>query len=337
MVTVNGLILDTTYEQIIEDLKADCIQNENYLFPKIKPMSSSIQFSCPFHGNGQEKHPSCGLIKNDIVRSNRTIPAGTVHCFTGGYMEELTTFISNVFGFMDGGRYGNQWLKSLYTASLVVTRPNIQINIQRGYMRPVEAHRRYISETVLDSYRYTHPYMYQRGLTDELIEQYDIGFDSNTNCITMPLRDLSGGTVFVNRRSVGTKFHNFGKDDPKTDYVYGMYEMQQCNVEENEPIYVTESILNALTWRKFGFWAVAFMGVGGGNQYEILKNSKYRHFITSFDPDDAGDRATQRFISNLRKYKTIEQIQYPDYCYKEKLDINDLQEAALDLPITLIR
>ena len=48
MVTVNGLILDTTYEQIIEDLKADCIQNDNYLFPK-KQQNNSCWNSTLFH------------------------------------------------------------------------------------------------------------------------------------------------------------------------------------------------------------------------------------------------------------------------------------------------
>lgn len=29
----------------------------------------------------------------------------------------------------------------------------------------------------LDRYRYIHPYMYKRGMTDDLIEKFDVGYD----------------------------------------------------------------------------------------------------------------------------------------------------------------
>lgn len=338
MVTVNGLVLDTTFEQVLEDLKDSLRDSGTILFPQVKPLANTIQFSCPFHGNGQERHPSCGMFKVDQDRGDRVIPAGTVHCFTCGYYGSLTEFISNTFGYMDGGRFGNNWLKQHYTASIQVYRPTIKLNLDRyGYNKNPAVKHKYVPEDVLDSYRYIHPYMYQRGLTDEIIEEYDIGYDESTNCITMPLRDMTGQTVFVNRRSVGSKFHNFAANDPKTQYVYGMYELAHAGAQYDDPIYVTESILNALTWRKYGRYAVAFMGVGGGNQYNILKNSPYRHFVTSFDPDNAGTKATERFINRLRGYKTIERVVYPEYCYREKLDINDLQEKVLDLEITIIQ
>ena len=37
----------------------------------------------------------------------------------------------------------------------------------------------YITEEQLDKYRYTHPYLYKRGLTDEDIYKYDLGYDNN--------------------------------------------------------------------------------------------------------------------------------------------------------------
>lgn len=69
-------ISDTYYEinliDIIKELKNQLILNDIYLFDKIKELPEDIMVSCPFHKDGQEKKPSCGIRKSD----------GWVHCFT---------------------------------------------------------------------------------------------------------------------------------------------------------------------------------------------------------------------------------------------------------------
>ena len=70
--------------------------------------------------------------------------------------------------------------------------------------------------------------MYERGLTDEVIEEFDIGYDKDTRCITFPVRDKSGGTLFVARRSVDTKYFNYPKEAEKP--LYGLFELYQQRV-----------------------------------------------------------------------------------------------------------
>ena len=62
-------ISDTYYEinliDIIRELKEQLAINGIFLFNKIKELPEDIMVSCPFHKEGQEKKPSCGIRKED--------------------------------------------------------------------------------------------------------------------------------------------------------------------------------------------------------------------------------------------------------------------------------
>lgn len=67
---------DTYYEinliDIIKELREQLVLKDIYLFNRIKELPEDIMVSCPFHKDGQEKKPSCGIRKKD----------GWTHCFT---------------------------------------------------------------------------------------------------------------------------------------------------------------------------------------------------------------------------------------------------------------
>ena len=240
---VNGLYIDATCEQIIQKLTFELERDYGRtLFRRTKSLGSNMQFSCPFHGNGMENHPSCGMSREVTYSGTRLIEAGTVHCFTCGYTAKLNEFISDLFNRKDGGFYGNQWLKRNFLSGEEQVRPLLDLGLREGSQR---AKRSYsiISEEELEKYRWIHPYMYKRKLTDEIIELFDVGYDKLNDCITMPVRDMQGNTVFFNRRSVGQKFHKYGESDPKTEFLYGAYEVLKYRdrFEDSSKLYVTES------------------------------------------------------------------------------------------------
>lgn len=326
---VKNLTFDATCEQIINELKMEVLEQQGRsLFARTKSLSSNMQFSCPFHNNGQEKKPSCGMRRETEVNGNVVIESGTVHCFTCGYTAGLDKFVSDVFGRTDNGKYGNQWLKRHYLGIEEVVReaPNFNFNRRKSGKKERE-HKRYnyISENELQRYRYYHDYMFKRGLNESTIETYDVGFDAKENSITFPVRDLDGRTVFINRRGVVGKFHKYGEDDPKTDFVYGMYELYNSDWD-GEPVFITESIINCLTLAQNGFYAVSTMGLGGGMQYDILKGCKAKRFIVAYDPDNPGRNATKNMIAQLKDKKLVTALKYPRYMYEQGLDINDVKD-----------
>lgn len=330
MFEVNGLMIQAEGIDIIEEVRNQVQASGRILLHTIRPGHNNVQFSCPVHKQGQEKKPSCGMSLVPTYKGGRVIPAGTVHCFTCGYTESLPEFISTCFGRQDGGRFGNNWLKRNFMANVVVNRPSLTLNLQRGTNTPQTEEKVVIPESVLDSYRYTHDYMYKRKLTDDIIELFDVGYDRKRKCLTFPVKDLEGDVVFVQTRSVLTKFHHYAAGVNKTDYIYGAYEVLEYfpNAEE---VWICESILNALTLWTLGIPAMALMGVGGGNQYDILKRLPFRAYVLALDPDDAGREATKKLVQRLRRQKILYTLQY-----KTGEDVNDLGDKVLELDKKLV-
>ena len=323
---VSGLQIEATPEQIVQKLSQQLEDEGTFIFRRTKSLRNNFQFSCPFHAGGTERHPSCGMSRSASYSGSKVTEAGTVHCFTCGYTAGLTEFVSNVLGRQDGGFYGNQWLKRNFGTANEVVREGIK---QEAFCRnrgTKKAQYSTILEEELDKYRFIHPYMYERKLTDELIEMFDIGYDKLQDCITFPVRNIDGETVFFNRRSVRSKFHQYGEDDPKTEFLYGQYELNAFREYFDEPItqvFVTESVINCLTLWSLKIPAVALMGVGGGNQINLLKRLPYRTIVLALDPDNAGQKAQEKIYKQIKRNKIVRFLNYPDEFYENKWDIND--------------
>ena len=320
---VNGINLEATPEQIIDILREELSnQQGRYILRRTKSLANNYQFSCPFHSEGLENHPSCGMTREVGYSRGKVIDPGTVHCFTCGYTSPLPKFIADVLGNVRGELFGMQWLKQHFLSSSEVLRP--EINLFATSKR--SAKKKFITEDELVKYRWNHPYMYERGLDDNLIELFDVGYDKLSNCLTFPVKNIDGDIVFIYRRSVFKKFHNYGEDDDKTNYLYGAYELLQYQNDFDEDlrnrVYVVESILNCLTLWKYGFPAVSTMGVGGGNQYELLKKLPQRQLVLALDPDKAGINGQNKIRQKLKSTKIVSELSYPDYFYTDKLDIN---------------
>jgi len=311
--------------EVLKELKSQLELNGILRFAEFKVGSSNIQFNCPIHNDGQEKRPSCGI----SIINKENVPAGTVHCFACGYTASLEEMISHCFGKNDNGEFGKEWLIKNFLTISVENRKDIILDINRNNNTTNNTNYiNYITEEELDTYRYYHPYMYQRKLTNEIIEKFDVGYDNHfelkdkfgkvknvLKCLTFPVRDEKGNVLFIARRSVDIKFFHYpeGVDKP----VYGLYELPK----DADEVIVCESILNALTCYVYGKPAVALLGLGTEYQYEQLRKLHCRKIITAFDPDMAGYRATQRLKKALKGYKLI-----TSYILPEGKDINDLEE-----------
>lgn len=311
--------------EVLNELKHQLARRGILRFNEFKVGPRNIQFNCPIHSNGQEKKPSCGISTVPI----KDIPAGTVHCFTCGYTATLEEMISHCFGRDDMGTYGREWLIKHFLTVSIENRKDISLDVSR---RSKVEKINYISEEELDSYRYYHPYMYKRKLTDEVIEKFDIGYDEHfelkdkdgrvkqvLRCLTFPVRDERGNTLFIARRSVDIKFFHYPEGAIKP--VYGLYELP----DEAEEVIICESILNALTCYVYGKPAVALNGLGTEYQYEQLKRLSARKFIIALDPDEAGQRATRKLRKALQGSKLVTQYEIP----KGK-DLNDLDEKEFE-------
>lgn len=328
MISVNGMELDTTYQQLLIDLKGSLMCNGIFLLNDIKPTGDNIMITCPVHKDGHEHKPSCGVSIVPKYQGTKIIEPGTVHCFTCGYTAPLSNFISNCFGYNDGGIFGNKWIKAQYNTGLTVKTRKVELNLSRGTITRGELPN--VPQEVLQGYRYTVEYMYNRGLTDDIIEQFDIGYDSKDDCITIPVPNLKGEVKWLQRRSIVGKKYYIPSGINKTDYLLGASEVLRLKLYK-QPVYIVESPFNMLTLWKLGFPAICIFGTGGGNQYKMLNKLPIRHYIIALDPDEAGRKGSRKLLHNLGKTKLLSKVNYIDH-----RDINELDTEFKKLKISSI-
>ena len=326
---INGVLFNCELEDILTELISQLRANNINLIQKHKDGPTHIQICCPYHANGRERRPSAGLRKSD----------GVFHCFACNETHSLSEMISYCFGQVDDviGKFGWQWLLKNFATVQIAERKDVCLDFDRSIHHVDTVH--YVSEEELDKYRYIHPYMYKRGLTDDVIELFDIGFDFDTDCITFPVRDIKGNVLFVARRSVHSKFFNYPNGVEKP--LYGLYELDLTSYVTNvyiqsdgrvkvksgypDEVIVCESMLDALSFWTVDKPAVALNGVESELQIKQLKELPCRKIILATDSDEKGMLARQRIRKKIGNRKLITEYIFP----KGRKDANDCTKEEL--------
>ena len=348
---INDIQFNVELNDILIELKAQLNANGIELFSKMKDGPTHIQVCCPYHAGGHERRPSAGIRKED----------GVFHCFACGEVHSLQEVISHCFGHTDDlvGKFGWQWLLKNFATVQVEERKDVELDFRRvgvrignerdnvrQYSQEPKSNKYiagnfngYVSEEELDKYRYIHPYMYKRGLTDEIIDLFDIGYDDTSKCITFPVRDIEGNCLFVARRSVNTKFFNYPEGVEKP--LYGLYELSlvsyvtkaykqsdgSIKIKSGYPdeVIVCESMLDALSFWTVGKYAVALNGLGNELQFKQLRELPCRKIILATDMDERGLTARRSIRANIQGRKIITEYLFPigrkdaNECTKEEL------------------
>lgn len=277
--------------------------------------------TCPFHGDGTEKKPSCGISTVETKEGTKVYPAGTAHCFTCAYTGDLAEFVSGVLGRQDKGMTGYKWITSRFASVTVDKRKPLQLDMSRG--KKDEMSSPIITEEELASYRYQHDYMYFRKLNDKVIDYFDIGYDPKTDSLTFPVHDLNGDVRFVQRRSVGKKSFMNESVAEKGKIVYGLYHVYK-NLSWVKEVIICESIIDALTCWTHRVAAVALLGaLPTAHQIKLLQKLPVRKYVIGIDNplmDEAGRKGTDRLADELGKTKLINFLKFPE----EVKDINEM-------------
>lgn len=290
---------------------------------------------CPFHSNGQERRPSCGVLIHEQYRNGQLYPEGWWHCFTCGIAKSMKQAVEEILSSHPVSSDIREELNKLIgddltvESSHLVSPKEVDSIISRFAIKNIQQMSNnkptYISEEELASYRYVVPYMYERKLTDQIINKYDIGVDMHfvpyggkkeVPCITFPVRDKNGNVLFILRRAISSK--RFFIPDDVQKPVYGIYELPKGI----NTVVVCESCFNALTSVRYGKPAVALLGTGTPYQIEQLKRLGVSSFILALDPDEGGRKGTARLRKALKSCAVV----WSYVGIPEGKDINDLTE-----------
>ena len=300
---IDNIIINSSYYEILIAFRVYLNSRGINYFKEIKLGQDNIMVTCPFHKNGQEKKASCGI----------SIKDGTVHCFTCGTVKSFTQMLSYCLGYNDNGEKGLSWIINNVEYDKLEQR-SLPFNLNREKEEIT-----YVSEQELDSYRYYHQYMFDRKLTKEVIEKFDVGFDIKNNSVTFPVRDINGRTLFIARRRVDYKYFNYPSGVLKP--LYGVYEMNKSD----KSIILCESIFNCLTCYVYGKDALALNGTGSKEQIEQISKLNVRSIYLGLDNDEAGNKGSIRIYEKLKNRFIFYKMIFP-----VGKDINDLNKEEFE-------
>ena len=286
----NKVVSASIYDILIQIKK----ETGGKFFKDIIKSGNQLKISCPIHKEGQESHPSC-FITDDVDSEIN----GVWHCFTCNYSGTIFDLIAYCFN--QDLVFAHEWLEERFADIFVMTQeilPEIQLNTP-------SINTNFLDEKELEQYKYFHPYMFQRGLTEEIIKKFKVGCTSDGEYLVFPCWDMHDNLVGIFKRSTKTKKFIIPQGIDKPVYLLNYV------IKENiSTVYVCEGIIDTLYMWSIGYPAIGLFGTGTKYQYEILKKSGIRNYILCFDGDEAGDKGCHRFIKNMRKdcFITIKQL-----------------------------
>lgn len=310
----NNKVVVTPIRDIIDMLQQQLYVKHINKLGQVQYKQLNARITCPIHKGGQENTPSCDILLYDKEVVNQfgekvIVPAGTVHCFGCGYNASLVRFIADCLNI--SYRKATEWLLGFVEYEILEEQRDIgedifkEKHIYNNYSElPI------ITSDTLKEFDYFHPYMYKRKLTDDIIEKFEVGYYPKEEVLTFPVY-VNGQCLFIAKRKVKYKKFIMPKVEPKP--IYGL-----DYVENEKEVYITESIINALTLWSYGLKAIALFGTGSKYQIDMLNNVNIRKYILCLDGDEAGINGRNRFIKGL-KDKIVTYIEVP-----EDRDINDL-------------
>lgn len=304
---IDNKLIDAPIHDILDTIRKE---SRFRYFNKIQPKGDNYTVTCPYHKGGQENKPSAQVYCGDSEKTE----FGTLHCFTCNVVQSLPEVVSHCLGLSEEG--GKQWLIERFSNTFVVNR-QVLTDIE---LKPKEEE--VLDPSVLNKYNYYHEYMWKRKLEKWVVDTFCVGFNPETQSITFPVWDIKGNLKMVTERSVKSKLFYIPEGIEKPVYLLNVVTQYKYPF-----VLVCEAQLDALTAWGYGVPAVALMGTGSTEQFKLLNKCGIRNWVTMFDNDEAGKRATDKFNRKIKKDCMVTNISYGKRNVK---DINDLSKEEFD-------
>ncbi len=291
------------------DAVFELLQNSTSFFRISSRTTDDIVTQCPFHGSGNEQHPSFGICNNRYRNEY-----GLFHCFACGAKGNILQLVNHVYNKQDNSEYAVSFIQSVSDVAYTDFRGRVELKPRTPLKKPE------VTEVELLSYQdQKNEYLANRHIKPLIQRVFNCGYDPVDESVTFPVRTVDGAVYFIVRRKINFKWYSYppGVDKP----VYGMYEFNSIFPKAHTVVLV-ESVINALTLWGYQIPAVALLGTGSQTQIDFLNTSPIRRYILCLDGDAAGAKGTEKLKSKLHA-NTLSVPMPPGY------DVNDLDEETM--------
>ena len=353
MITIWKTPIVATVEQVLKDLKLQLYGAG--LLKEIKNTGSDLMCTCPFHANGKEHNPSCGVLLQQKVTKDKTYEAGTVHCYTCGYTADLPQFVADLLG-LSSPVEGFKWLVNQYNYQ-TEERELPDLDMYRGSTAKSsvleESLVKQYTQNLLQSEEACR-YLHKRRIANWVLEAYELGFDPEDKTVLFPVRGMDGKVIFYKGRSIAGKHFYNAKEVDKTSVVFGLWEILNGSfswgtADQIEEVWITESEIDALSLISYGVPAVEDYDPEQGVAFSTLLKVYVRQHLnrlyneatrqkrfTGTTPDsldrlseinkEGGTETDSTFEVECKDFSSVEFMDLLD-----SLQLNDKEQVAVNI------
>lgn len=152
------------------------------------------------------------------------------------------------------------------------------------------------------------------GISDEAMHFFGVKYDSFSNCIVYPIRNIDGNIVNVGGRTLDPdfkakklrKYTYFKKWNGSLDVIYGLYENKD-NIIRSHEVILFEGMKSVLLARGFGFKNAGAILTSHLNPSQVKVLAKLGVNVV-FALDEEVDPRADRNIKALRQYVNVSYI-----------------------------
>lgn len=167
-----------------------------------------------------------------------------------------------------------------------------------------------LNESLLDQYRYRHPYLGRRGISEAVQRMVGVGYCRESRAVTIPWRHADGTLANVKYRKVDGKTFWYARGGhPIRSLVYGLDIVYRRKIRRAA---LVEAEICAMSIMTAGTMAIATGGsVFTEEKAEAIRKSPLEEIVIFADHDAAGQRLKRQAIALLGGHMTVRVAGYP--------------------------
>ena len=273
-------------------------------------------WTCPFCSSGDNVHHTAAFHINGTRYK-------CFSCDAGGDIFDLVAHMENL---------PSDWKKH-YNRTLKIMRSYLDGN------KPTKSREEYIPAFTIpvDYTDYLHKchenvvqteYFSNRGLSREIIDRFNLGYDTEKKVVTIPYNPNCKGYVDRALWDGNSKYYKHGNEIFNVNVLYevGINAWLSGN---SDYVFICEGQIDAMSFMEIGLDAI---GLGGVNEVSKLvlklkEKPSDKILVLALDNDKAGRRATGKFIEELAEAELDQRYIVDSDMYGKHKDANEFLVA----------
>lgn len=260
-----------------------------------KTLEDRVSVYCPFHKSGQERKPSMSVYKD----------SGMVVCFTCAYKKPVEAFLMDCglersVAERIGSAHRSERPRKIETPAIAIGK----LSAYHGLFR------RFLPRNLLEA-----------GFTREVLDRFEVGYDTRYRRVTYPVRDRYGALVAIVGGAVDRneyakyKVYDEEVEAPGTHFHHRHHLWGLHLVPASLNAYVIVEGYKACMWMaQAGYDVCATQGTNYTKAQLNLITEMYKPVVVMMDNNEAGIEAQKRLVVSIisRIGPRVKSFRYPN-------------------------